>query len=276
MQPGEAQNSTNWREEHRYHKHAGEQLYTATHHTSDSSKGSVLMIPTLAPERVMSMVSWVRFARYLAANGYSALRFDPRGVGESSGDFTNTSFDSLLADASFAASLAPESPLHLLGLRTGALTAAELFAQGTGDSLLLWEPPADAHTALYELLRIRIAMNQSVQDLQRRPTRDDYVRILDEGGNVEVEGYLIGPALWLSSKQRALQLPAPEETRAWHVLQLGRKAPAVELPAERLTQLPIPRPPFWAHGPQLVPNLDLLFEHSVRFFDRAHSEARLA
>ncbi len=74
-------------------------------------------------------------AEELAAAGVSALRYDKRGVGASSGDYLRTGMPQRLADARFAlgclADRCPGLPLIVLGHSEGTYYAAQL-ASGTG------------------------------------------------------------------------------------------------------------------------------------------------
>jgi uncharacterized protein len=51
-------------------------------------------------------------ADYLSRNGITVLRYDERGVGKSSGDFQNASYDDLAADAAGALEFLRSAPYH--------------------------------------------------------------------------------------------------------------------------------------------------------------------
>lgn len=114
---------------------------TVMHPVSDP-KARVLLIRSFASERHFSYHPWVRWARYLAARGIEVLRYDYRGVGESSGVFEELSFADWTEDVriltNWFGSRSPHVPLILHGLETGAVLAGRRFHEGTGDALLLW------------------------------------------------------------------------------------------------------------------------------------------
>ena len=119
----------------------GAALYTVLHEVPDPV-ARVLLVGPFASERHFSYHPWVRWARYLAARGMEVLRYDYRGVGESTGEFEEMGFDhwsedvELLVD--WLSNRSPRVPLLLHGLEIGAILAARRFAQGSRECF----PPA--------------------------------------------------------------------------------------------------------------------------------------
>src|SRR5579885_2046776 len=112
----------NSEEEAGYFPIGGVHLYTVLHTVPDPV-GRVLLAGSFAHERHTSYIPWVRWARYLAARGIECLRFDYRGIGESTGAFTEMSFDQWLEDvqslAMWLKRRSPDLPLVLHGLEIG-------------------------------------------------------------------------------------------------------------------------------------------------------------
>ena len=130
---------------------SGVHLYTVLHEVENPMARVLLVLP-FASERHYCYLSWVQWARYLATHNVEVLRFDYRGVGESTGVFDEMTFEDwsedtrLLADWLNARS--PGAPLLLHGVELGAVFAGRAFHCGLGDALLLWSPPATANQAL--------------------------------------------------------------------------------------------------------------------------------
>ena len=75
----------------------GAHLYTVLHEV-EAPVARVLLIGSFASERHTSYGPWLQWARYLAARRIEVLRFDYRGVGESTGEFSEMSFRSWVDD----------------------------------------------------------------------------------------------------------------------------------------------------------------------------------
>ena len=96
----EAMDSNSAAENAGYLDFNGEQLYYVLHRVPNP-KGAVVLVSPFATERPESYVPWARWARCLAANGFAALRFDYRGVGESTGSFAKMSLPEWREDIEF-------------------------------------------------------------------------------------------------------------------------------------------------------------------------------
>ena len=130
----------------------GANLYAVLHPVT-APIARVLLVGAFASERHFSYHAWVRWARYLAARRVEVLRYDYRGIGESTGLFEEMSFEDWGEDVKILADQfarrSPRVPLVLHGLELGAILAARRFHEGTGDGLLLWSAPANANQVLY-------------------------------------------------------------------------------------------------------------------------------
>ena len=197
-----------------YVEFCGAHIYSVLHGVADPV-ARVLLVGPFASERYVSYVPWVRWARFLAARQIEALRFDYRGVGESTGVFEDMSFGSWNEDVEFLArwlkGRSPDVPLILHGLELGALLASKTFANGVGDALLLWAAPTNANEVLRRPLSRQVFMSFN----ERKPLAD-YVRQLETDQPLEVEGYPWSGRLWRESfKFEAPLAKGDEASAAW-------------------------------------------------------------
>ena len=229
-------------EEADYLKQGDDQVYYVLHSPTGPRLGQVLLAGPFASERPHTYISWVRWARFLANHGFEVLRFDYRGVGESTGRFEDLAFTSWLEDlrlcAQWLGRQGESCPLTLHGLRLGALLAARAFEDGLGDALLLWSPPASAQEMLHDTLRRRLATDFVLEGNARRKSREDYIAELEAGRLVEVEGYLWSKGLWKQSPDFTLTPPKAgnftpadrTQDRPWEVVHLDRTAGCLSNP----------------------------------------------
>jgi pimeloyl-ACP methyl ester carboxylesterase len=218
----------------RYYPVSGAYLYTVLHEVSNPL-ARVLLVGPFASERHFSYHPWVRWARYLAARRIEVLRYDYRGVGESTGVFYRMGFDQWSEDVQYLASSfaarSPGVPLVLHGLEIGAILAGRCFAQGRGDALLLWSPPPDANQALRASLRRWAGLEQLFESTENRRTTMDYIRQLERGESIEVAGYEWSSTLWHGSYEFVLPASLADEGSAWEaykrpvkIVKLGKEA----------------------------------------------------
>ena len=209
-------------------------------------------------ERSCSYPSWVRWARTLASNGFLVFRFDYAGVGESTGSFAEQTFDTwaddLAAVVRFAREQHPDGRLFINGLRLGALLGQ---AVAGCDGLLAWDPPVNGRAMLADMLRRKLASDY-VERVGGRESHEAYIRKLESGTLLEVEGYPWSRALWSSADRHGF---APRGR--FHAIYLDGRPPERLPDSQRAESLRIESPPFWLQPRSLVPELSVLFQRSV-------------
>ena len=175
----------------------------ATLHAAAAPVARILLIGAFASQRQYSYLPWIRWARYLATRQLEVLRFDYRGMGESTGQFEQATYADWLRDvralAHWLNSRLPAAPLILHGLEMGAILAGKVFDEGCGDMLLLWSPPDKANQALRSTLLSWIAIEQIFKVGAERKSASEYIRKLESGSSLDVEGYTWTQQLWRES-----------------------------------------------------------------------------
>jgi hypothetical protein len=90
-------------------------------------------------------------------------------------------------------------PLVLHGLEVGGLLAGNAFHNGIGRALLLWSPPTTANQALRSTLLRWVGLEHLFKPNADVKPAAEYIRQLEEGAFVEVEGYQWSSSLWRDS-----------------------------------------------------------------------------
>ena len=147
-----------------------------------------------AEEKLWAQRVYVSFARTLAARGAWVMRFDAMGNGDSEGQFSAASVDTMLSDIDCAIRYLEgvsgiSVRIGLLGLRFGA-TLAALAAERSPKvgTLVLWEPIVDGAKYMQEMLRINLTTQSAVYK-EIRHNREALVRMMRDGATVNIDGY---------------------------------------------------------------------------------------
>lgn len=132
-------------------------------------------------------------ARNMASQGSAVLRFDYLGYGDSDGEFTDASLDTMCDDTMRALDELKAKTgmrtLGLMGLRLGGTVAALVAARRNDiDTLVLWEPVLKPWDDLYAELRQTLSL-QTVLFRDIKMTREQIVENVLAGQPSMVDGY---------------------------------------------------------------------------------------
>jgi exosortase A-associated hydrolase 2 len=152
-----------------------------------------------AEEKLWSHRVFVNFARELAKIGYTVLRFDYMGHGDSDGKFEESTIETRLSDIKCAIKLLRKRTnckINLVGLRLGA-TLASLVAEDEPsiEKLILWDPIINGSAYMRKLLRINIATQSAVYKEVRFNT-EDLIQKMNSGDTVNIDGYEVSQDLY--------------------------------------------------------------------------------
>lgn len=199
---------------------------------SHAVRGRVLLLPPFAEEMNKSRHVLAAIARAFAASDYLAILPDLFGTGDSEGDFADADLEIWRADVDRAvAALGTEGGLHIVGLRFGALLAADAARRHPVDSLSLLQPVADGRLQLNQMLRLRLA--SGMVGGGRRESSADLRRQLADGESIEIAGYGLSGRLAAQLETLALSDLGPGQTTRVHWLEIAAQADRELMPASQ-------------------------------------------
>ena len=158
-------------------------------------------------------------SRAFADAGWTTLQLDLHGCGDSSGDFSEATWERWVCDVVEACTWLSAKTGHrplLWGLRTGCLLAAQAAArtQHTPD-LVLWQPVHSGAQYLRQFLRLKGASELMAQAGQSVTGTKELRSALARGETVEIAGYPLTPVLASALEAAQLELPARRARVAW-------------------------------------------------------------
>lgn len=167
-----------------------------------TARGAAILVPPFGEELNCSRRFLGVLARRLNGAGYEVMLPDLHGTGDSAGTFADADWALWRDEVTWlAAETAARTavPITLIGLRTGALLAADVVhtaarrdAAGWACGLCCIQPVGDGNRFLDQLLRIRIARAMAHGETERR---QDLRGRWQEGLSVHVGGYAVPAAL---------------------------------------------------------------------------------
>jgi exosortase A-associated hydrolase 2 len=182
---------------------------------------SILYIPPFAEEMHKSRKMVAEQARLLASQGYMVTLIDLTGCGDSSGDFSDASWQIWQEDIENAYQWLckqTNSPIILWGLRTGALLATDLAAIYSDiKQLIVWQPVLSGKQFLNEFLRIKLA-DSMLSNASNAINREDLLDTLKTSGSIEIGGYELSNTMATQIQQINLLDFKPKCSVVWFEL----------------------------------------------------------
>jgi alpha/beta superfamily hydrolase len=202
----------------------GRRIFTCTYLPERPARASVLICPPIYGEFTKNYRREVLLARRLAAEGFAVERFHYLGTGNSDGEDSEVTFESMRDDALVCAehlrNVAEADTLVLVGTRWGGLVAASAASGHPGTGLVLWEPLLDASRFFKDAFRARIIFERK-SGIEHPKTGAELIASLHEGETVDVVGSTIQKRFFESSGSRTLDGELDASTRAILVIQIG-------------------------------------------------------
>jgi exosortase A-associated hydrolase 2 len=178
---------------------------------AEKTRKCVLLVPPFAEEMNKTRHFYSRLSHRIRDEGCDVLMVDLFGTGDSEGSFEETSIDLWRTDLDNAiAYLQPYGELNLVGLRFGALLAADAAQRHAVSKLILLHPQISGVKQLDEVLRLSIAsalvsggQRERIPQLRQR---------LANGESLELAGYDVTAQLACGMDALDLEQTVPDTT----------------------------------------------------------------
>lgn len=214
------------------------QRFCLYHAPSGTPRGAIIYIHPFAEEMNKSRRMAALQSRLLAANGFAVLQIDLHGCGDSSGDFSDASWQSWLDDIVQASAWIKQhcsAPLWLWGLRAGCLLAADAARRlDIPVNFLFWQPAVSGKPLLQQFLRLKVAGEMISGD--GKGVMAAMKQRLATGQSIEVAGYMLSSDLANGMEDSQLLPPSLGGRLCWFEISSREQAtlaPASEQCIER-------------------------------------------
>lgn len=202
---------------------SGRLFCTGYLHPTPDDRRRYLVLAPFGEEMNKSRHVLAALVRRLGAAGHDVLLPDLFGTGDSEGELGDASIDAWREDiAALIERLAGTQPVHLIGLRAGALLAVDALARHAAETLTLIQPLADGRQQLNQLLRLRLA--GGLMGDRKSETAAELRAQLADGQALEVAGYLLSPAMATGLESLKLGAMRPDTVDRVHWLELVAEA----------------------------------------------------
>lgn len=197
----------------------GRLLYVLARRPAGPVKATVVVAPAFAEEmnRCRRMLSIL--AETLGSAGIALVLVDLSGTGDSDGDFRDCCWPSWLDDLQAAIDWTAKrmpAPIHLLGIRAGALLAAEVAKLDVRiTSLIFWQPVTNGAVYAKQFLRLKLAADMMAR---KGGSITDVRDALISSGSLEIAGYELTDELLKALESAVLSPPSRRLLVHWFEL----------------------------------------------------------
>ncbi len=164
------------------------------HDQEKQPRRKFLIISPFAEELNKSRHVLAALCLALGEGGHDVLMPDLYGTGDSAGDFGEATLEIWRRDIDNSiAHLNPKDGLELIGLRAGALLAADAAERHPVQSLTLLHPVVEGRQQLTQMLRLRLAGGLTAGG--KKETASQLRQRLAQGEGLEIAGYRLSGRL---------------------------------------------------------------------------------
>lgn len=189
------------------------------HEQGKQPRRKVLILPPFAEEMNKSRHILAALAAAIGDAGHDVLMPDLFGTGDSAGDFSEATLDTWRADLEVAIErLEPRDSLELIGLRAGALLAADIAGRHKVRSMTLLQPLVDGKQQLTQMLRLRLA--GGLMGGGEKETAAQLRQRLAAGECLEIAGYGLSGRLATDLEQLGLEKSPPVGVEQVHWIEV--------------------------------------------------------
>jgi len=246
--------------EYFFFENQNEHIFAAWHQAEKTpQKGSLLFLSAFAEEKNNSRRIEYCLARSLSQEGYSVLRFDYRGTGDSAGDFEQYAVTDEISDIRAAweklLALAPGQKAGLLGLRWGANEAFMVCEDLRPDFVVAIAPIYDVRKYLRDCVRKNIAAQLGLYG-EIVKNSQQLIEDLENGQLISFDGFMISQARYIQMLQSKLRTPSTP------VLMIDNKQTKEQLQSAfpKTENKTIDLPAFWAEKNRYFSEITCLHE----------------
>lgn len=200
---------------------AGKLFCTGSLHEQEQElRRKFLIVPPFAEEMNKSRHVLAALAVAIGDAGHDVLMPDLFGTGDSTGDFSEATLATWQADLDATIErLNPNAGLELIGLRAGALLAADVASRHKVNSMTLLHPMVDGKQQLTQMLRLRLA--SGLMGGGEKETVKELKQKLAEGECLEIAGYGLSGQLATDLESLTLAKNTPSNEVRIHWIELA-------------------------------------------------------